>query len=276
MTQPDAPQNKNPEVIKGFDTVSDTYDKAPSLRGIAEHLVKVAKLSRGLNVLDIGCGTGWASIPAAHAVTPSGQVIGVDLSKNQLSRAKEKANQVGLKHVEFLEQDASKLDFPDENFDVTICASVIFFLPDAPAALKEWYRVLKPGGRVVFSSFADSSDPIKLKFNERMSLMNPGEKPPASRAKFSRPEDCQGHLSEAGFEQIQISSEQFGHFAASGEEWWEGLMSSYQGYRISALPANQIAQLKADMIHEIELLRTPQGIWRDRMTHFSTGIRPVS
>jgi ubiquinone/menaquinone biosynthesis C-methylase UbiE len=59
----------------------------------------------------------------------------------------------GLTHIEFREGDAERLDLGDQRFDVVLCASALFFVPDMLAALREWHRVLKPGGQVGFSGF---------------------------------------------------------------------------------------------------------------------------
>src|SRR5690349_580936 len=99
----------------------------------------------GLAALDIGCGTGFLSLELAargHRVT------GVDFAPSMLAIARRKAAQ---QHLDLrLEQaDAEQLPFPPGSFDLVISRHVLWTLPHPEAALDEWIRVLRPGGRVV-------------------------------------------------------------------------------------------------------------------------------
>ena len=96
-------------------------------------------------MLDVATGTGWAALAAAQHVGPTGRVLGVDLAPELLERARQKVAAAGLTHVEFRAGDAERLDLGDQHFDVVLCASALFFVPDMLAALREWHRVLKPG-----------------------------------------------------------------------------------------------------------------------------------
>lgn len=99
----------------------------------------------GMTVLDVGCGTGNYTLELARAGV---KATGVDISSGMLARAKAKAVAEGLA-VEFIQADAVKLPFPDHCFDAVISVSALEFLPDLAAALRECYRVVKPGGRLV-------------------------------------------------------------------------------------------------------------------------------
>lgn len=99
----------------------------------------------GREVLDVGCGTGEIEFRLAkkygHAT-----FIGIDLEEAHLERARARCAQFG-KRVEFAKGDALSLPFPDESFDLVICRHVLQAIPDAPRAISEMKRVLRPGGR---------------------------------------------------------------------------------------------------------------------------------
>lgn len=142
-----------------FNLVSKLYDN-PSLRffpSCANKMVDYAKIKRGQKVLDIATGTGMVAIAAAQAVSNEGRVQAIDLSENMINQAQENLNRAGLSNVDFHVMDAENLEFKNNSFDVITCSYGLFFMPDMSAALQSWLRVLKPGGKIIFSSFAPSA-----------------------------------------------------------------------------------------------------------------------
>lgn len=99
-------------------------------------------------VLDLGCGAGFDAFVAALAVGPTGRVAGVDLSPEMLAVAERGLATTGLSTVEFRQADVEVLPFPEASFDVALSNGVLNLIPDKPAALREVFRVLKPGGRL--------------------------------------------------------------------------------------------------------------------------------
>ncbi|MGH6877780.1 MAG: class I SAM-dependent methyltransferase [Rhizomicrobium sp.] len=98
-----------------------------------------------LDVLDIGCGTGFLSLLFAaehHRVT------GVDAASTMLARARDKAAAQGLV-IGFIEADAETLDLPAASYDLIVERHVIWTLPHPGAALDTWCRLLRPGGRLI-------------------------------------------------------------------------------------------------------------------------------
>jgi len=108
-------------------------------------------LAKGETVLDVGCGTGVDAIFAAKMVGPAGAVTGIDLVPEMLNRAKENASLAGVVNITFIESSAEKLPLPDASFDVVISNGVFNLVVDKLAALKEVWRVLKPGGRFMLA-----------------------------------------------------------------------------------------------------------------------------
>jgi ubiquinone/menaquinone biosynthesis C-methylase UbiE len=111
-----------------------------------------------LDALDLGCGTGFLSLELAargHRVT------GVDFAPSMLERAKSKAAERGVS-VRFEQADAEQLPFAPAGFDLAISRHVLWTLPHPEAAIDEWIRVLRPGGRlvVVDGAVLDGSDRV--------------------------------------------------------------------------------------------------------------------
>jgi ubiquinone/menaquinone biosynthesis C-methylase UbiE len=97
-----------------------------------------------LDVLDAGCGTGFLSLELASR---GHQVTGVDFAPEMLTQARRKAAE---RHaaIRFEEADAEQLPFPPGSFDLIVSRHVLWTLPHPEAAIDEWIRVLRPGGRL--------------------------------------------------------------------------------------------------------------------------------
>jgi ubiquinone/menaquinone biosynthesis C-methylase UbiE len=101
--------------------------------------------SRPLDALDAGCGTGFLSFELASR---GHRVTGVDFAPAMLAEARRKALERAIS-VRFEEADAEHLPFPPGSFDLAISRHVLWTLPHPEAAIDEWVRVLRPGGRLV-------------------------------------------------------------------------------------------------------------------------------
>jgi ubiquinone/menaquinone biosynthesis C-methylase UbiE len=116
----------------------------------ADDLVEMAALQPGERVLDIACGSGIVARTAARRLGSAGSVVGLDLSAPMLATARSAAAAEGIT-IEWREGTALQLPLADEAFDVVFCQQGLQFFPDRPAALREMYHVLAPGGRLVLS-----------------------------------------------------------------------------------------------------------------------------
>jgi len=116
---------------------------------VAPQLVKFAGIEAGHEVLDVACGTGVVALTAARL---GAKVKGSDLTPKLIERAKENAALMKLA-VEFREADVEALPYEDANFDVVISQFGHMFAPRPEVAVKEMLRVLKPGGRIAFSTW---------------------------------------------------------------------------------------------------------------------------
>jgi len=102
----------------------------------------------GESVLDLGCGAGFDAFIAGQLVGPAGRVAGVDISPEMIAVAEAGRAEAGCPRVEFHVAPVEALPFPDGSFDVALSNGVLNLIPDKPAALREVFRVLRPGGRL--------------------------------------------------------------------------------------------------------------------------------
>lgn len=124
---------------------------------LREKALRLAGLSPGEAVLDIGCGTGTLAIAAKRRVGDEGLVSGVDASPAMYARAVKKARKAGLE-IDFRNALAEGLPFPNAHFDVVLSTLMLHHLPGNTRieCAREIRRVLKPGGRVLAIDFESS------------------------------------------------------------------------------------------------------------------------
>ena len=118
----------------------------------AADFVKRLRLRSGIRVLDVACGTGNLSIPAAKA---GATVTGVDIATNLLEQAQINAETEGVT-VQFEEGDAESLSYPDASFDAVITMFGAMFAPRPELVAAELLRVCKPGGIVAMANWTAS------------------------------------------------------------------------------------------------------------------------
>ncbi len=113
--------------------------------------VRYADLQPGEIVLDVGSGAGIDTFIAAKKVGPRGRAIGLDMTPEMLERARANQQVLGLANVEFRQGKMEQIPLDDASVDVIISNGVINLSTDKHRTFQELYRVLKPGGRLVFS-----------------------------------------------------------------------------------------------------------------------------
>jgi ubiquinone/menaquinone biosynthesis C-methylase UbiE len=96
-------------------------------------------------VLDLGCGTGWASRRMARMV-PQGEVVGIDVADEMLRRAEQTSS--GFKNVRYVWGSAEQIPAADNTFDKVLSVESFYYYADQGKALDELRRVMAPGGRL--------------------------------------------------------------------------------------------------------------------------------
>jgi arsenite methyltransferase len=253
------------------------YDNIEFIRRPAERLVTRAKLAEGQRVLDVACGTGLATMLAAEVVGGTGRVTGIDIDEKWLVVAKEKAASVGLSNVDYQVGDAESLEFDDSYFDAIICASSIFYFRDIPRALQEWYRVLKSGGIVAFTSFGERMwQPVLRKLGVCLSRYD-GQPPPVlffiERTNTSG--KCRELLKHTGFVEIEIITEQLDCQYPDTAAYWQDISLSFVSPRLACLSSADLEKFKAEHLSEMELLYADRDILIEFPTHISVAKKPL-
>lgn len=124
---------------------------AESMRESGSALVSRLEITRGLKVLDLGCGDGTTAIPAAKL---GADVLGVDIASNLVEAGKIRATAEGLTNCEFREGDATDLhELNDHSFDLVVSIFGAMFAPKPLDVAKEMVRVTRPGGRIVMGNW---------------------------------------------------------------------------------------------------------------------------
>lgn len=262
--------------VESFDLASDTYDH-PTRRFFdlhAEALVREVSLPTAGAVLDVATGTGKVALAAARVAGPGSRVVGVDLSSGMLAQARRKT---GNLPVEFHEMDAEELQFPDDTFDVVVCGFAVFFFPNMIQAIREMRRVLRPGGRVAFSTFADGAlEPMRKMTWARLSQygISAPPAPPEPWMVLTKPEHLLVLLEKGGFREGRVVRTPAGYTLETAEEWWGFVWGNGRWQReLRQLSAGTLGQLKAQLLDDIETLRTSNGIWVDSSALFGLGVK---
>jgi len=124
---------------------------AESMRESGEALVERLGITKGLKVLDLGCGDGTTALPEARL---GAEVLGVDIAKNLVEAGNRRAKDEGLTNCKFQEGDASNLhELKDHTFDLVVSIFGAMFAPKPFDVAKEMVRVTKPGGRIIMGNW---------------------------------------------------------------------------------------------------------------------------
>ena len=160
----------------------------------------VANLKKGEVVLDLGSGSGIDVFIAAYRVGPKGRVIGVDMTKEMVSRTARLAKTNGYKNVEFRLGEIEKLPVEDGSVDTIISNCVINLSTDKDKVFREALRVLKPGGRLTLSDIV-SEKPVPAELKEDLDAWS------ACIAGALEKSDYLGKMTDAGFGKVEVTAE---------------------------------------------------------------------
>jgi demethylmenaquinone methyltransferase/2-methoxy-6-polyprenyl-1,4-benzoquinol methylase len=168
----DVPVDEKAGMVRGvFDSVAGSYDLMNDLMSGGVHrLWKTAMIDwlmprQGQHLLDVAGGTGDIAFRFLDHVKGNGKVTVLDINHAMLSVGQDRAIDQGRLHgLEWVNGDAQSLPLPDKSVDAYTIAFGIRNVTDIPLALREAYRVLKPGGRFLCLEFSTVSTPILKEF----------------------------------------------------------------------------------------------------------------
>jgi SAM-dependent methyltransferase len=231
---------------------------------VTRQMLDLARIQPGQRVLDIAAGAGEPAVSAAERVGPGGYVLATDISEGIVELARQVARERGLQQVEARAMDGEKLDLPDAGFDAVLCRLGLMYMPHPVAALGEWRRALKTGGRVAVVVFStpdrNSWGALPAAIIRRRALLAPpvaGQPGPFS---LGAPGVLEGVFRHAGFgdpevravavplkmpstaDYVQVAREAFGAFNAmmahlppqERESVWNEVETSMRSFESSA------------------------------------------
>lgn len=127
-------------------------------------------LKPGMTVLEVGCGPGFFTIPAAKALGESGLLYAVDIQEQMLAKLAKKIAAQGLFNIHLIHADAAHLDLSENLFDLVFMVAVLGEIPNRAKALQEFYRLLKPGGIISFVETLPDFHYLRRKVVKALSL----------------------------------------------------------------------------------------------------------
>lgn len=260
-------QLPDPETMKRgiagvFDRGAEAYDRVgvDFFTPPARDLVTRVALHDGERVLDLGTGRGAALFAAVDAVGPAGRVIGIDLSSRMAELTQAEAKARGLENVTAMQGDAEEPDFPDGSFDAVLASLLIFFLPNAPAALNRYRALLAPDGRLGFTTFAEQ-DPHFDAAMRAIAEFAPGGMPERRdrQGPFGSREGIVQILTDNGYAHPQIDEMTYESRFADSDHWLTWLWSHGSRFTLERIPAERFDEAVAAAKRAFEGARTPAG-----------------
>ena len=201
---------------------------------VTRQMLDLARIQPGQRILDIAAGAGEPAVSAAERVGPSGYVLATDISEGIVELALQVARERGLKQVDTRAMDGEKLDLPDASFDAVLCRLGLMYMPHPVAALREWRRALRAGGRVavIVYSTPDRNNwgamPASI-IRRRAQLPPPvpGQPGPFS---LGGPGALEGVFSQAGFANVEVRAVPVPHRMTSAAEYVRLAREAFGGF----------------------------------------------
>ncbi|HEV7745995.1 MAG TPA: methyltransferase domain-containing protein [Pyrinomonadaceae bacterium] len=209
-------------------TIPENYDRylGPVLfEPYAADLASRLEVAAGAAVLELACGTGRVTRLLYDRIGPQGRLVATDLNEAMLNYARQKFGAEGS--IEWKQADAAELPFADQSFDAVVCQFGLMFFPEKEKALREVFRVLKPGGKFLFNVW----DEIKhndLPYVTQEIIVNffADNPPDFYQVPFSLydPKEIRLRLSGAGFGNIELTLLPLAAIASSAPDVAKGLI----------------------------------------------------
>jgi ubiquinone/menaquinone biosynthesis C-methylase UbiE len=259
------------QVRAAWDALASRYDQFVTDEDMpfAEAALIGVDVGYGTRLLDVGCGTGAVSIPAARR---GARVTAVDLAPAMIQRLLARAQAEELSNLEGLVMDAHALDLPDDAFDVSASQNGVSLLPDVDSGLREIVRVTKPGGRVLIIAFGAPQRAEFLGFFMGAlqavvpDIPLPPMDPPPLPMQLADPSRFRGKLVDAGLTEVRVETTSWDMHFASGSHFWNVVTSS------NPIAVQLIGDLTGEQRSEVQqvlagMLRERSGGGPDAVLH---------
>ena len=187
--------------------------------------VALASLKAGETVVDLGSGGGFDCFLAAKQVGETGRVIGVDMTPDMLSKARDNAEKMQAENVEFRLGEIEHLPVADNSTDIIMSNCVINLSPDKLSVFRDAYRILKPGGRLAISDIV-ATVPLPAEVQKDLALVS------ACVGGAATIDDTVAMLKETGFQDIKITPKDESRNLIS--KWAPGESNNAGDYVVSA------------------------------------------
>lgn len=234
---------------------------AETMRESGAELVAKLGITKGLKVLDLGCGDGTTAIPEAKL---GASVLGVDIASNLVEAGKIRAKEEGLTNVTFQEGDATDLqELKDQTFDLVVSIFGVMFAPRPFDVAKEMVRVTRPGGRIVMGNWIPGDPTLVAQILKISSAYTP---PPPEGFISPMLWGVESHVIErfgdAGIpkENISFIKDTFTFNAPYTPSELVNNFKNYYGPTMNAFEAAEKNGKALDLQHELEDLFNSQNI----------------
>jgi SAM-dependent methyltransferase len=233
---------------------------AASMRESGEAVVASLGLTRGMKVLDLGCGDGTTALPSARL---GADVLGVDIAANLVDAGNRRAKAAGLANLRFQEGDASNLSgIPDRSFDLVVSMFGAMFAPRPFDVAREMIRVVRPGGRIVMGNWIPNDPTLVAQLLKISSAYSPPPpegfiSPMTWGVETNVVERFGGAGVPAG--QISFARDTYTFNAAGAPSAFVADFRSYYGPTMNAFAAAEQAGKAANLQQELEALFTREN-----------------
>jgi O-methyltransferase / aklanonic acid methyltransferase len=214
-----------------------------------QRMVEHIGIPEGATVLDAAAGRGANLFAAALKAGPQGRVIGIDLAEGMVRETGAEIKRRGLHNATIRQMDAEHLTFPDASFDYILCNFAIFLFPHLEQALSEFFRVLRPGGKLGIT-VAQSLDSITIWYRQHITEYAARYHFPiyAGSGKGSNYAELPHYLEEAAFSAVQVRKEQIDFDYTNVQEWWDARWTHGPRYALEHMTPEILAQFKTEVL----------------------------
>jgi ubiquinone/menaquinone biosynthesis C-methylase UbiE len=248
----------------GFNYVADRYEQTLEVtRPVIDRMITLAELEAGMRVLDVATGPGIIARRVGQLVGLSGSVLGVDIAEAALEQARQKAAAEGLLQVTFEVADAENLPYESEGFDRVFCSLGLMHFPDAEKALQEFKRVLKPGGKLVVSVWAeeDKAPYISVALRTLSRNFPPPKVERPSMFRFGNPQMLAKMVEDAGFFMAQTEPVTLDFYFPNAASYWQKFLDTagITAIALAKQPPEVQVHLAQDVATDLAPYQQPDG-----------------